>query len=265
MSGSQNPCDSSSSSIKRFGKPLEKKSKFAHTCNLLSQYVKERGCLRDLNLAGISGKSEALAKPEGFEATTTTLNLLNYIENSEQPSSQQEKSVDPFSGFAPSITSTTSYEKAAAVVPERAQMTIFYAGEVTVFDDFPAEKAEEIMLLAGNGGSGNDVINVNGTLKTPNNNMEKSLFADAVASSSIAPANPVSSAGLEPYQQLKSEANTSDLPIARRSSLHRFLAKRKDRAGARGPYQLHNNNNDDDDDRPESSSKNDQEQLELKL
>nr|GMC50000.1 protein TIFY 10A-like [Ipomoea batatas] len=31
-----------------------------------------------------------------------------------------------------------------------------------------------------------------------------------------------------------------DLPIARRSSLHRFLEKRKDRAIARAPYQVHN-------------------------
>nr|GMC53878.1 protein TIFY 10A-like [Ipomoea batatas] len=32
----------------------------------------------------------------------------------------------------------------------------------------------------------------------------------------------------------------SNLPIARRSSLHRFLEKRKDRAIARAPYQVHN-------------------------
>ena len=35
--------------------------------------------------------------------------------------------------------------------PKAAQLTIFYAGQVVVFDDFPAEKLEEITSLAGKG------------------------------------------------------------------------------------------------------------------
>ncbi|KAJ0779578.1 putative transcription regulator Others family [Helianthus annuus] len=36
------------------------------------------------------------------------------------------------------------------------------------------------------------------------------------------------------------QINESDLPIARRSSLHKFLSKRRDRANERAPYQLSN-------------------------
>jgi jasmonate ZIM domain-containing protein len=33
--------------------------------------------------------------------------------------------------------------------PERAQLTIFYDGRTFVLDDFPADKADQLMQLAG--------------------------------------------------------------------------------------------------------------------
>lgn len=44
-------------------------------------------------------------------------------------------------------------KKCATAEPERAQMTIFYAGQVIVFNEFPADKAKEVMLLASKGTS----------------------------------------------------------------------------------------------------------------
>lgn len=42
---------------------------------------------------------------------------------------------------------------AAGESPEKGQLTVFYGGRVLVFDNFPADKAKELMLLAGKGSS----------------------------------------------------------------------------------------------------------------
>ncbi|EPS61226.1 hypothetical protein M569_13574, partial [Genlisea aurea] len=88
---------------------------------------------------------------------------------------------------------------------EKSQMTIFYGGQVVVFDDFPADKANEIMMLA----------------KT---------FSAAESTANILPAFSFS-------DQRHRRTLISDFPIARKRSLVRFLAKRKDRISAAAPYQ----------------------------
>ncbi|KAG6388955.1 hypothetical protein SASPL_150392 [Salvia splendens] len=85
-------------------------------------------------------------------------------------------------------------------------MTIFYGGQVMVFNDFPADKAQEILALASK------------------------------SSAVVAPPPAAESASGVPAFVAAQPSLDSDLPIARKNSLARFLEKRRDRVTANAPY-----------------------------
>ncbi|KAM7513514.1 hypothetical protein LguiA_003097 [Lonicera macranthoides] len=172
---------------------LPEKSNFNQTCSLLSQYLKQKGNLGDLNLGIANGKPETYRKTSPATSTTT----MNLFPVSKPDEAQKKKSQQP---------------------EKTAPMTIFYGGQVIVFNDFPAEKANELMLLASKGIANN----------SPNLNFAASKPTESVNLNVSASPNVVQ----RPPQPI-----VTDLPIARKASLHRFLEKRKDRITARAPYQ----------------------------
>ncbi|KAL9368719.1 hypothetical protein Peur_039918 [Populus x canadensis] len=229
-------------------------SSFAKKCNLLSQYLKEKGSFGDISL-GINGKAPEVKGPETSDLPATTLNLLTNMENSSQhitfrqkpvASSNMMKSMDlfpQFVGFSPSNYTEDAINKAdnhlrflccfydirksSTMDPGPTQMTIFYAGKLTVFNDIPADKAEEIMALVTKGSS----ISSNAFPSDPS--IIKVNSANSVAA--------LDSNNAQQRLHLQSEApNGSDVPHATRASLHRFFSKRKERVAARAPYQIHN-------------------------
>ncbi|KAF5458706.1 hypothetical protein F2P56_022719 [Juglans regia] len=246
---------SSSPVFSEFSGKRSEKASFSLKCSLLSQYLKEKGSFGDLNL-GMSCNVEGNGKVETYSQTAPTMNLFPITEKLSDFSSrnvvatQNLKPMDLFPqppGFAaslpkeevPEIATDSRVDKSATAEPERAQMTIFYAGKVIVFNEFPAEKAKEIMLLASQGSSQSNPNNQNAFAASKLARIDSS--SSIGTSSSFVPPS-LGNKTIHEHIQLPPQPLANDLPIARRASLHRFLEKRKDRVTARAPYQYQTNN-----------------------
>ncbi|KAL3642878.1 hypothetical protein CASFOL_013693 [Castilleja foliolosa] len=187
------------------------RSNFSQMCTLLSQYLKEKGSFGDLKL----GLNRSL---ESKGSAAETMNLLPMIENS-VPSSGSG------SGSGNLNEPSTFFHQQALVdsdeTQKSAQMTIFYAGQVIVFDNFPADKANDIMNLASKSSTVQN--HPNAAFPPPH-----AAQIPAVSSTGVHHVVPAHRSPQTPLD--------SDLPIARKNSLARFLEKRKDRVTANAPY-----------------------------
>ncbi|XWS17518.1 hypothetical protein CRYUN_Cryun33cG0074500 [Craigia yunnanensis] len=231
------------------------KPNFKQTCSLLSQYLKENGSFGDLTL-GMTCNVESNGTQEMLRPTMNLFpvnQMSGDVCGSNVGAPRNLRSMDLFpqqAGFSTPASkddglkrvdsSVTSLNKSAAVEPQAAQMTIFYGGQVMVFNDFPADKAKEIMLLASKGSSQNNSFNPNpAKTNTPfTSSIARSPIESGVGvppTSNVVPnfRNNVTQECIQPAQR----PIPGDLPIARRASLHRFLEKRKDRITTKAPYQ----------------------------
>ncbi|XP_072990509.1 protein TIFY 6a-like [Typha latifolia] len=153
-----------------------------------------------------------------------------------------------------------------------AQLTVFYAGVVNVFDDIPMNKAQEIMLLANKassktsnaGSSRNTPLQSPSKLAGSNDSNTSSGLSSPISVASLRgthsrsasitsddSAGPKSAGPLAPTNQYFDPPNTNTSPVgatmpravpqARKASLARFLEKRKERVMINAmPYSCEN-------------------------
>lgn len=211
--------------------------------NQLSQYLKEKR-IGDLTTGGIAAKVEAKDFP------ATTMNLLPLMDNSESSRRNDGASTSnampsncapKISGPAEDEAKTTDSRKPE--IAGASPLTIFFGGQVLVYNDFPAEKVKEIIALAGDIATG-FVSDPQISAEKPNLNKSESHHVPDLNLASTSWSN--SAAEQHSVDRTKDIGSVlpfakrnSDLSQKSRSSLHRFFAKRKDRVKARAvPYEI---------------------------
>ncbi|OAY70384.1 Protein TIFY 10B [Ananas comosus] len=179
----------------------EKTTKFSLTCSLLSQYMKEKK-----SFGGLDFEMALDQGPKGVFRPPITMNLMPGIDLNAPESTEVH-----FPEFT-SHTVDVSY-KGQNVNKEgtNEQLTIFYGGEVLVFDNISGEKYEELIEMAKKG------------------RVSAENFGFATGGGHVAVAQSTLPSTIQ--------TTASDMPIARRNSLHRFLQKRKHRINSKAPYQ----------------------------
>lgn len=202
-------------------RPGERATSFAVACSLLSRLVRQNGAAAAELGLGIKGEAEPQRAP-------AAVSLLSAAEGEEAERRKETMELFPqCAGFGVKDAAAPDATGEQEKKEKPQQLTIFYGGKVLVFNDFPADKAKDLMQLA-NKGSPSVVL--------PQPSAPASVTDSAKVHKAM-PAPVISLPGVQADAQKPARPNASDMPIARKASLHRFLEKRKDRLNAKTPYQ----------------------------
>ncbi|KAK8971432.1 Protein TIFY 10B [Platanthera guangdongensis] len=217
---------------------LPEKSNFFLTCNLFSHYIKEKGCSADIGFGMLprafdrsaigvfSFSVRFLVDGYGFRLCGNFLPV-----NKRHVVLRDDHEIAPdldFAGDENAGVNDDAVAPSSKSSPEKSQLTISLRRESFGSREFPAEKAEALMLLASN------LQKLSFSPPTATADQPISLLRSILRRTfrrCLSPNFPVVAAPKMFIRYL-------DLPIARKASLHRFLEKRKERITGKSPYQM---------------------------
>ncbi|WOL06529.1 protein TIFY 10a [Canna indica] len=215
----------------------DQKTSFSQAYRLLSQYLKEKGSLTDLGIH----IAPLPQQPQGKSWAPTTMKLLpgaDVLGEDRTDTKSSPKSMDLFPQHSGFHSGKEPLKNSDSKQTEKSTLTIFYGGKVLVFDNFPANKAEDLMQMANRESMAAQNLSFP---TTPGSSPAAAAGADAASNKPDAKAAAETgsrSTAPPPPEEGLSKPNSSDMPIARRNSLHRFLEKRKDRINTNAPYHV---------------------------
>ncbi|XP_056849416.1 protein TIFY 11B isoform X2 [Raphanus sativus] len=206
------------------GKAPEK-SNFNRRCSLLSRYLKEKGSFGNIDIGLARNSDPGLAGKSDLRAQQNAIKKADISETRPFKLTQKQLSVGE--------TSISSRGKAIDVVdlseprnvpeePKTSQLTIFFGSKVIVYNEFPEDKAKEIIEAA------KEANPVAVESKNIQNHMNLDMNINNKSNVVIPDLNEPTSSGNNDDHQTKEQHQVVER-IARRASLHRFFSKRKDR------------------------------------
>ncbi|CAM6043033.1 unnamed protein product [Sphagnum compactum] len=166
-----------------------------------------------------------------------------------QPQQRDTQPLEPAGSEPPLsvlIPDTESELPEVVAAAPTAQLTLFYAGLVHVYDDITLDKMQAIMLLASGSTtsssckdpSGNGVSAHPLSSPIPQSTPSSSVSPPPQATTTATAAPSSIHANILPRSIARSVHAVTELPQARKASLARFLEKRKDRVRVKAPYPL---------------------------
>nr|XP_027193444.1 protein TIFY 6B isoform X3 [Cicer arietinum] len=217
-------------------------------------------CNQETRIFSVSNQSNQMCSVLQSNHATNGINMVNSVIKSQtlgSKSSATPLSVLPSIGSLIGSTDLRN-RNCSKSNGTPTQLTIFYGGSICVYDDISPQKAQAIMLLAGNGPklqpeisvpSEKDGFIISQSYPSPlphansqprggsSSNNEHSIIRPIVPS--IVPINHLeSSIVATSLRSTPTKVIQPGLPQARKASLTRFLEKRKERAMSTSPYYM---------------------------